>query len=514
MNAAARDQSSPFLRIPDGWRVFLVVFLLAYEWLFPTIAALNNPDANALFLPRVSMQLVYVLLLCLPLIFYRREYGFLHPLILPTLYTTAKSIAALPVALIAPLQFQLFDFGVLTESSAVSLQRLTHDELATTRLEFLAVKVLALICFYAGYFAFSRARGGRVKFHRPHNLGPICFAATMFCVLVGAAFVATHGGLQAYLVAMRGGRHATLAGNGQFLDIAEFAVLPALLWYAYRPRLARNPWWLLAIAAGSLTAIVATGARSALILPLVALLLLWWRKAGRVLLVPTIALAIVATLVIGIFGSIRQDYGSQTINTSVLHPGNAEETLSIAHTEFEKRKAEESDLAGFAGAGQNELLWGRSYIGAAAFFIPRALWPSKPFNGGAYNQGVNFAGRSVADYRSGGKTHGIPMGPATEAYWNFSLPGVIVIFFLLGMFFRWLSAFVWRNAAAPAALVLAIWITLNFTGTSLSFVTTARDTIMFGILFYALGVWQPTGLTRRRAALRPASLAARPAGDP
>jgi hypothetical protein len=508
MNGAARDKSSPFLRMPEGWRLFIVLFLLAYEWVFPTIAALNDPDASALFLPRVAMQLVYVLLLCLPLIFYRREYGFLHPLILPTLYATAKEIAKLPTALASPLELPLFSFEVPSASSALSIHHLTYGELASTRLEYGAVQVLALVCFYAGYFVFTRARGDWIRFHRPRNLGPICFAATMFCVVVGAVFVQLYGGgLSSYLIAMRGGRHGTLAGTGQFLQISSFAVLPALVWFAYRRRLGLNPWWLLAIVLGSLATIVTTGSRSDLILPLLALILLWWAKAGRVLIVPTIVLIIVGTLVIGAFGSIRQDYNSQTINTSVLNPSSAGQNVAYAQAEFEKRNSLETDFAAFAGTRQNELLWGRSYIGAATFFIPRALWPEKPFNGGVYNQAVNFAGRSVAEYKSG-KTHGIPMGPVTEAYWNFSLPGVILIFFLLGMFYRELSAIVWRNVKEPAALVAAVWITLNFVGTSLSFVTTIRDMVLLGILFYALGIWRSDFLThqsprRRGPAVRP-----------
>jgi hypothetical protein len=497
--AANRDQTSPFLRMPGGWRLFLILFLLSYQWLFPTIAAMNDPDANALFLPRVAMQLVYVLLLCLPLIFYRREYGFLHPLILPALFNTAKEIAKFPAALASPLQLPLVSFDVPSASSALSINYLTYGELAWTRLEYGAVQVLALVCFYAGYFVFSRARGDWIKFHRPRNLGPICFAATMFCVVVGAVFVQLYGGgLSNYLVAMRGGRHGTLAGTGQFLQIASFAVLPALVWFAYRRRLGFNPWWLLAIFLGSLATILTTGSRSDLILPLLVLILLWWQKAGRVLIFPALALVIVGTLVIGAFGSIRQDYHSTTIDTSVLNPTSAGQNLAYAQAEFERRNSLETDFAAFAGTRQNELLWGRSYVGAATFFIPRALWPEKPFNGGAYNQAVNFAGRSISEYKAG-KNYGIPMGPVTEAYWNFSLPGVVVIFFLLGMFYRELSAIVWRNANEPAALVAAVWITLNFVGTSLSFVTTVRDMIMLGILFYALGILQSDFLMHRRS---------------
>jgi hypothetical protein len=496
--AVARNESSPFLRIPGGWRLFLVAFLLLYEWVFPTIAALNDADANALFLPRNLLQLVYVLLLCLPLIFYKREYGFLHPLILPTLYTTAKEIGKFPAALFSPFKLPLVSFDVSSDSSALSIHHLTQNELAWTRLEYIAVQVLALLCFYAGYFVFTQAKGDWIRFHRPtRDVARTCFWATMICVLVGALFVKFYGGgLSSYLVAMRGGRHGQLAGTGQFLQISSFAVLPTLVWFAYKRKMGLNPWWIIAVILGSLATIVTTGSRSDLILPLLALTLLWWQKAGRVLILPTLALLLVGTLVIGAFGAIRQDHNSSTINTSVLNPSSAGKNLEHAKAEFEKRNSLETDFAAFAGTRQHELLLGKSYVGALTFFVPRALWPGKPFNGGIYNQAVNFAGRSISEYKSG-KNHGVPMGPVTEAYWNFSLPGVIVIFFLLGMFFRELSAIVWRNASEPAALVAAVWISLNFVGTSLSFVSTIRDVVMLGALFYVLGILRSDFLTHR-----------------
>ena len=196
MTARASDSSSPFLRISQGWRLVIVAFLLLYEWLFPTIAALASRDADVLFLPRVLTQLVFVLLLCWPLIFYRREYGFLHPLILPTLFVLLKALGKfLPYTVIAPLQFPLFDFDVTSLSPAASLQSLSHHDLAWTRLEYGVVQVLALVCLYAGYFflrrirpSLGRIRPSKIRFYPPRHLGPICFGVTMTCALGCAAF--------------------------------------------------------------------------------------------------------------------------------------------------------------------------------------------------------------------------------------------------------------------------------------------------------------------------------------
>jgi hypothetical protein len=481
--------ASPFVRIGPALRFVIVAFVLLYEWLFPTIAAFQNSDANTLLLPRVMLQLVYVLLLCMPLVLYRREYGLLHPLILPTLYGLLKGLGKYPIAIFVPFKLPLYSFDVSSSSPAISIQNLDHQQLAEARLEYLALQVLALVCYYAGYFAFRRVRTNGIRFYEPQNLAPICFAATMACVAVGAAFVQVRGGgVSSYLVGLRQGRHSALAGSGQFLQVARFAVLPTLVWFAYRRRLGLNPWWLGAMGAGSLAAIVTTGSRSSLISPLIVLVFLWWRKAGRVVVAPTVGIGLVALVVIGAFGAIRQDYKSQTVNTSVLGLSAFGTNVAHAQAEFAKRSAEESDLAAFVGANQNGMLWGKSYVGSVAFFVPRRLWPGKPFGGGVYNQTINFAGRAVGDQ---GKSYGIPMGAISESYWNFNLPGVIVIFFLLGMFFRRVSDMVWRNPTDPAALIVAVWLAISFTGTSLSFVNTARDLIMLGGLFYVLKIWRP-----------------------
>jgi hypothetical protein len=475
------------------WRAGIIAYFLLYEWLFPAIAAMGKTDADSLFAARVSMRLVHVLLICWPLLFYRRQFGFLHPLILPTLFGMLKQIAEFPLALIAPFSLPLFDYDVSSSSSAVAIQSLSHSALAWTRLEYEGAQSLALACYYAGYFFLRRSGGPNIRFHTPRNVGRVCFGATTACALVAVYFIQTHGGgLSNLLVAMRGGRHQLFQGLGQFLQIADFAVVPALVWFAHERKAFRNPWWLIALVAGSLAAILTSGSRSSVVGPLIVLMFLWWRKAGRVLIVPSVVLAVAALIVVGTFGAIRQDYGSQTVNTSALSVGALGGNLTRARAEFKSRAAEEPGLAAFAGA-RNGLLWGRTYVGAVAFFVPRALWPGKPHSADAYNMGVNFEGRSIDTYDAG-TVWGIPVGPVEEAFWNFSLPGVVIAFFLLGMLHRWLSRLVWANPTTPAALILAVWIALNFTGTSLSFVNTARDVIMLSALYYALGVWRPRAL--------------------
>lgn len=481
---------SPFLAIPFGWRIGIITYVLLYEWFFPFVATMGSSDADALLLSRVLMRFVHVLLICWPLVFYRREYGFLHPLILPVLFSTLKEIAKFPMALFMPFDFPLFSFDVTSLSSALSIRGLSDSELAWMRLEYEAVQALALICYYVGYFAFRRARLAKIRFYPPRHLASISFAATMTCVLVAAFFIQVYGGgLSKHLVAMRSGRIEQFEGLGQFLQIAAFAILPVLVWFTHIRRPFLNPWWLTALAAATLAAILTTGSRSSFIYPLIILTFLWWRKAGRVLIGPSLALVLVAIAVVGGFGAIRQDYGSHTIDTSVFSFDALADNVIRAQAEFKSRRAEEADFAAFVGA-RNGSLWGRTYVGGAAFFIPRAVWRDKPRSADTYNMAVNFAGRSIENYDSG-RIWGIPVNAVSEAYWNFHLPGVVVVFLLLGCFHRCLSVLVLHNKGVPAVLVVAIWISINFSGTSLSFVNTMRDIIMLGGFYYLLGIWRP-----------------------
>jgi oligosaccharide repeat unit polymerase len=483
-----------------GWRVLLVGYLVLYDWLFPAISANYSDDASGYLIARVLVHLAYVLLLCFPLIFYRREYGFLHPLILPTLFTILKQVGESPLSLVQPFANSAFSFNVSTTSPAVSLAALSHGQLAFTRLELDAGKSLALVCLYAGYFLFRHIRVPRATLHEPRRVGPVCFAATMACVGVSFAFIEVFGGgISSLLVAERNGRNQLFNGLGQFLQIAEFSLLPALVWFAYRRRPALNPWWLVAFVSACLASLLTTGSRSSVILPLAILMFLWWRKAGRVVIAPGIALALVALVLVGAFGAIRDSYGSQSLDTSVLSVNAVGGNIANANAEFQSRNSQESDLAAFAGAAHSRLD-GRSYVGAIAFLIPRAIWPRKPRSGDTYNMAVNFEGRSIGNYLNG-KTWGVPMGPVAEAYWNFGIPGIVIVFLVLALIFRWLSELVWRNPESLAMLVVAVWVGLNLSGTSLSFISNARDLVLLGLLYYALGIWRPTFFlspTRRR----------------
>ena len=91
------------------------------------------------------------------------------------------------------------------------------------------------------------------------------------------------------------------------------------------------------------------------------------------------------------------------------------------------------------------LLMGSSYLAAVAVVVPRKVWKGKPRQVGGLT-GMTFF-----------NTHaGVPPGPVAEAYWNFHIPGVLIVFGLLGMFHRWLANTYLHYAASPGAIAVYV----------------------------------------------------------
>jgi hypothetical protein len=480
---------SPFLEMKSGWRVLVIAYVFIYRIFLPLAAAIGNPDCHPMLAERFIVHAIYEILLIMPLVYYRREFGFLHPLILPLLLSIFQMVAQNPLSIFLPADFSVVSYVVDTHSRAATL-RIDTQALAVARFWLDLSKVIGVLAYYLGYYKLPIFKVPALQFQRPRNVGAICFAWTVACIAVGLAFIQLQsGGLASHLIAMRSGRAVMFEGQGQFLTIAEFSIVCVLVWFSYSSRLFTNPVWLACFAASSFTTLVISGSRSSLIFALVVFLLLWWRKRGRVLILPAAIMGVIAVLVIGVFGSIRQDFHSTSVDTSVFKVENLSQNLDRASAEFQKRDSEEGDLAAFVGA-KNELLLGRSYVAGAAFFVPRAIWPTKPRGAGAYNMWVNFANQPLDSFGQGGIFWGIPMSPTTEAYWNFHIVGVILVMGLFGAFHRWLSDFVCRYPTEPIPLLFAVWMTTHFFGDPNSFISAMRDALLLGVLSMTLGIFK------------------------
>jgi oligosaccharide repeat unit polymerase len=90
-------------------------------------------------------------------------------------------------------------------------------------------------------------------------------------------------------------------------------------------------------------------------------------------------------------------------------------------------------------------LYGATYLAALTLFIPRSIWPDKPGLCGSLAARTFYFDN--ADW-------GIPCDSIGEAYWNFGIPGVCVVFFLYGYFHKWLAQSFRKYSGEVSVLVL------------------------------------------------------------
>ncbi len=478
---------SPFISMPLWARASLIFYFAFFHFLAPAMVQISPYATNSTSIWLVLAQGLYVALLIFPLVFYRSDYGWLHPLVFPSLLAAVKSVVKAPLQIVDPFFSAPVTFDIATSSSALSLKSLSEADLSDQRVGLTLLYCFALVIYYIAFFWGPRFRVPEWTFHKPSNVQLKCLSIALVCVLICSAFIISRGGLEAQIVAMRGGRSAAFSGYGQFGVIAGFSVLAMLSWFAFDAKAARTPiFWIMLIAV-LLNVLAVLGARSSVINPAIMFVMVWWAHSGRARIFPVTMMIFAALMFFGVVGLMRQDYSATTVDWSVLSLERSGEWLENARSETTSRQNEESDLAAFAGTERSGFLFGRTYLGAIFFWVPRAFWADKPRSADAYNMYVNYGGREITDNFET-RIWGIPVGAVVEAFWNFHLLGVVLVFGLYGLLHQWLARLVSAYPNAPAVRVVYCMLIVNFMGTSNSFVGSIRQILFLLGLFVVLGV--------------------------
>jgi hypothetical protein len=128
-----------------------------------------------------------------------------------------------------------------------------------------------------------------------------------------------------------------------------------------------------------------------------------------------------------------------------------------------------------------DLLYGQGYARYPALFIPRAFWPSKPEGIGIWAAWQFFQSTSG----------GTPPGSVGEAYWNFHLPGVVIVFLIYGMILSWAGRLMLNYPYSTAVITIYAILVINFGISQPAY----RETVF--TLVPGLAVLFATGLLRR-----------------
>jgi hypothetical protein len=423
-----RRAGDPLIAMPRAHRwmligafaAYLVAIMVARRYdLTPT------DDAVPVYLA------VYIGLIVAPLFLLKGTLTWFHPVVFSSLLRLFDLTR----------RFAMYAFG-LDWHIALPAGR---DELSDL-LEFhLLLHSLALISYYFGYFFGPRLPIARLRFGTPRALRSKMLLIWGFALVAFAFYIASRGGLAAHIASWSLGRKGALSGKFYLIALANLGVPACWIWLAYRRDSTRSLVFWGAAAVTLAIAFLAGGSRSSVVYAAFVGLIMWMLRERRLAYVRALAAGLVALAVLQVLGDYRRsgwqgenDWESAT-DTSLV------ESVTTGGGELSDRTSTSDGSFPIYARVPDEvpLLYGESYLAIIAMPVPRVLWPTKPSGIEGHVGNVFF-----------GVDAGVPPGAVGEAYWNFHVAGVVLVFFLFGVFHRWLARTYLAYAGQPAAMLI------------------------------------------------------------
>lgn len=221
-----------------------------------------------------------------------------------------------------------------------------------------------------------------------------------------------------------------------------------------------------------------TGSKGGTLSIVILVFLILFGRAGRVRILVVVAFGIGALIAASWMQDFRQQSRQLSSITGFEDEKSIAERIGDTVDHLVKYSADSSGIYPllYYVPDRDPLRWGATYLAIPAAPIPRAFWSGKP----------HASGKTIALRYYGTDNNTIPATAVGEAYWNFHIPGVIVIFALWGIFLRWVwnitkasmrtapgvaviylltiyslepfteSVYRWMHATVPAVLILLL----------------------------------------------------------
>lgn len=466
----------PWVPIPPVLRGVFVGILAMYTLVCVFGAILSEAPSGGLL---AVSNLFYLVVLAIPLIAYdREEHGWFHPLIFATLFTMLTSL---------PRRMSFLIFG-LDEHAVLPLPAEDLTRLVAYENLLMGISLLSL---YAGFYFIKEPALPRLRLRQPKNLWMVVGAVFAIAFIAIAAFVRMSGSFSQHVINLSlnstAKQFATeITGIGHLATAAQLPAWILTIVMAYKPEYLRKVPFLALCFLALLLVYLATGKRSLLLAPVAVGSIVWMMTTARV---PLVRLAMLGVGVFAVFSFLLlvrgvASSGVRDLNEmGLLMAERSEGTVANSLEELSYRSGSYASIYPILHSVPSEvpLLLGESYLTLLARPIPRVIWPTKP-RGTDYRTGVTF-------YNS---PWGVPPGPIGEAYWNFHIPGVIGIFFLFGVFKRWLHNLVIRYGDQGIIIFFYAFTTIIFApseNTITQWMLTLLPALLFG---FATGILRPS----------------------
>ncbi|HJK93026.1 MAG TPA: O-antigen polymerase [Polyangiaceae bacterium LLY-WYZ-15_(1-7)] len=434
---------------------YVVVVFLCYR---------NQVPNGASILLALGLNL---LTFALPLMFYRQGWGWFHPLVFASLWRVMKML---------PRKLPTFVHGLtwhraLPEYSPSELNQLVAQDLL--------LEALGVLCAFVAFMAMPRPPVPSLRLALPRRHTGI-WVAMAFAGGVVTLYLIARGGLLSHFSQTARSRHVGLAGQIYITRLVAFGFVALWYWLAYWRNSARDlRFWVAALIFAFLS-FALTGSRGSIVsIAMVGLVVVFMRdrriRVGRVALA-----AFAAIYVIGVLGPLRRSaFRDGEFSLENVRSVDLDEGLEGGGDEIVTRaNNNNATLAILARVPERvDLLYGSSYVALFTAPIPRALWAGKPgFTGGRVGK---------AFY---GTTGGVPPGAVGEAYWNFHIPGIVLVFCLFGAFQRWIADTVAAYDAHPSLIPMyAMCLTMFQSPVVMGFVYLVSHIVIALIVVWSMG---------------------------
>jgi oligosaccharide repeat unit polymerase len=435
---ARPEETSVFLGINVIYRVGIIaIFVIVLMTIVLNVEVNRKSPAFVLL---CLAQLLDFAVVLFPIIFYKQTYGWFHPLVFSTC------------------QYMLFQFrSYATYLQGISRHRAlpeySPEDIVQVVAFALTLHAIATLAYYFGFWFGPKFKTLRLTFRTPKGIAAKAIVVVVFALIVFWLYVNHQGGLEAHLLSWQEGRHDALAGDYYWILLIKFSAIGSLLWFSLSRKAVYHPIFWICATVSVLITFLAAGSRGTVVFFFIIGILVWMLRERKFAPARIIMIGVMGVILISFLGEFRTRLWKGQISLT-------SETQESSLTDYFEQGAVESAERAWTNSGvlpilarvpnDVDLLYGSSYMAFLTLPIPRAVWPDKPGQIGGLVGETFFKSPS-----------GTPPGPIGEAFWNFHIPGVLVVFFVFGVFHRWLAQSFIEYKQYPAAIL--IYLTILFT---------------------------------------------------
>jgi len=295
------------------------------------------------------------------------------------------------------------------------------------------LQIAGLVSAYCG-LALSQGRPSPLRIQgetlNTSDLRRLTITLIAITVVALVGFLSVRGGIDSHLADLARGRFRSLGGMGPLIVLFDLSLVALLIWVAARPDDVRTPLFISAVVTVTAVQFLSNGSRTGSLTVLMLVGLTWALRKRRIPWRMALLLGPLLFLSLGILAIARTSGIGGGSATEAVASASTSSALTAIQEEIELRQS----LTGAVPVVEDGFrvtdgpLLGRTYLAAVFAALPRWVWEDKPRGPGSL-----YAQYFLGEVREG---TAVPIGPTAEAYWNFGILGVIVLFFLYGVLLR------------------------------------------------------------------------------